>query len=425
MDNLNIQSNDNEKFRNFLEENLECMIKCPISQSITLNPVVASDGFVYDYRTFKNMSKFKCGSKSPMTREKLMPGTYKSLLSKKLIEYGEKYNLKITEIKFEDDYTYEDVFDEIIDIFTKYEYNNLKKFNNIKIDYKNTSGDTLIKIILCIKYKNRNLYNESVIYIIDNCENLNINMDGINILHIIFKYSKNPVIVQHVIDTLKSKYNINASDINVIDTNGYTPVDYLLEKGHIELFDIALNNGLVTDEAHILKYVNSIIRFSDDFDKTINVIKKLPNINVFDSQHLSSPLITAIKYKKKNIIEYLLDNGANIYERNAYNYNAIHYALMTGNTQIALYFLERCNDYEMEANDNWRLIHFACYHCTKEVIEYIIDKGVLLNIPISKFKENDSQYLPINLIELNNKVNETDMMILIDFMLQLLEIQSQ
>ena len=49
----------------------------------------------------------------------------------------------------------------------------------------------------------------------------------------------------------------------------------------------------------------------------------------------SSPLIIAAKRNQKNIFNFLLQNGAEINHRNNLNLNALDYAIIHGNYEIA------------------------------------------------------------------------------------------
>ena len=249
-------------------------------------------------------------------------------------------------------------------------------------------------------------------------ENVNMEINGMNILHLICRYSIFSQLIKYVINIIKTKFNIDPNSLNVTDQSNKTPIDYLFERNHPDLIETALTCGLTIN--NLVKYVNASIQTCIGQSVT-NLIDKLDNIN--EIYNGMSPLFTAIRYKKQEIIDYICSKNVDI-EQRINNVNAIHYAIQCGDPNIAIQFIDRCSDLEEEAYDGWKLIHLACYYCPKNVITYLLDRNVLVTTPINKFKGQTSQNLPINLIELNGRMNDTDKDELIEFMIVLMEIQS-
>ena len=55
----------------------------------------------------------------------------------------------------------------------------------------------------------------------------------------------------------------------------------------------------------------------------------------------------------------------------------------------------------------WNPLHIACYYRRPEIIDFFLFLGFDPSLPIKYFKGKEAEYLPINLIELNqNLTNE-------------------
>ena len=408
-------------FKVFLEEYLGSIIKCPIIQSPMARPVVASDGFIYEASSLKQLGKHSYFSlKSPITREKLTTEQIKIPLINSIIEYGEKYNLEVCKDRYINEESFDDIFDDICSIFKNGNYDQITKINKFILDHTGTNGQTLCQIILSYKPHNDDKMFAALCHVFNNVENINININGMNILHYIARFTIYPELFNFVIGIIRNKFKLDINSFNVTDYNSKTPIDYLFDRGHPALIEVAFGCGLQIHE-NLTKYVNTLIRSCNNTQTITTLISKLNNKNEFYDN--MSPLFTAIKYKKMDIINHLVSIGVNLEHRNSNGVNAIHYAVQCSNSEIALNFLDKCSDLEEEANDGWKLIHMACYYCPRNVIDWLLDRNVKLYTLVTKFKGNNVQYLPLNLIELNGQMSDMDRESLIDFVIQLTEIQ--
>lgn len=411
-------------FRDFLEENLGSIIRCPIAQCVVGTPVVASDGFVYESTSLKQLTKLSHYSyfKSPITREKMDKDFIKIPLIIKLIEYADKYKLEVSKEKYLVEESYEDIFDDICTIFRNGNYEEIYGINKFKLDYIGMGSNTsLCQTVLTAQSHDNTGFLNALAYVFDNVESIHININGMNILHFLCRFSIFTQLIIHVIEQLEIKYKLDINSFNTQDNYHKTPVDYLFDRGHPTLIELALTCGMQIS-GQLNKYIHTAIQTCNDSQTVINLIDKLENNNEFNGMNMS-PLFTAIKYKRHDIINHLITK-VNVEQPNNNNINAIHYALQYGDPNIAIQLLDKCTDLEAEAYDGWRLIHMACYYCQKVVIDQLLDKDVRVNVQINKFQGKDVAYLPINLIEISQKINDHDKDQLIEYILQLMAIQS-
>ena len=410
-------------FKDFLEDNLGSVIKCPITSCGMFSPVVASDGFIYEESQLATMKKYGYGGlKSPMTREKLEPILISIPLVKELIEYADKHGLEASKEKFIMTDSFEDNFDIISNALLTGKFDEVFKFKKFILNHVNPDGMSMCEVMLKAKSYDFVKLLSVQKYIVENSETINANFShGWNILHLVFKLSATVQFIEYIMDIIKNKLKLNINTFNVADAYGKTPIDYLVERGNPELIMCIFNSEL-SESVNVLKLATTCIETCSTSSLVLKVLDKLSNLNQFYNG--TSPLFTAIKMKRIEIIKYLFERGASIDLKAPSGMNAVHYACQTGNSEIAKMFIDKCTNLEEESYDGWRLIHIACHYCTRDVIEYLIEKDVRVNTPITKYKGSDKQYLPINLLELNQRIKDSELDIMSEFMIQLMEIQT-
>lgn len=412
---------DKKPFKQFLEDNLESLIVCPVSRSVIFDPVVATDGFIYEASILEQCMKHS--SASPITREGLSSKTYSIPLINKIIEYGDKYKLTVCDNKYITDTSFESNFEIICSALANGTFEKIMKFNNFKLEMTDNAGKSFCELICKAKYdKNNNIvYFNCLKYIIENCSDLTVQIGSQNIMHIFSRYCIFPKLISHICNILNKKCDIES--LMVPDASGYDPLEYMVYRGDKKFIDVILESNL-NIKAKLPKLVNISIEHSKTNDVPLLLISLLENKNIFVND--MSPLFASIRYNKEIIVDHLLNQNVDIYATNSLKLNAVHYACQYSTCNIFKKIINKCNDnsvLQQEALDGWTLIHIACYYNTTDVIEYLLSKDILVGKPIQKFKGKECQYLPLNLIELNQKIGEKDANELISNMIQMMELQ--
>jgi len=409
-------------FKNFLEEHFEDLIQCPVSRSVLFDPVVASDGFIYEASILDQC--MKVSRYSPITRENLSKTFYPISLINKLIEYGEKNDLEICKNKYVMDDTFESNYEIICSAFITGKIEKIMKFKNFKLDIPDASGQFFGQMICKTKYQDTKQAYECLKHILDNTADLTVKMGSQNILHVFARHCIFPKLVGYICEILKNKYKIDPNTLIIEDDNEMTPINYLISRGDKVCFDALFDSGL-NYKPYLPGLVVQSIQHSKNIDNVLLLISLLEDSNAFIND--MSPLFAAIRYQKEQIIDHLLAKGVNINATNSKKLNAIHYACQFGSLNILMKLIDHCKNkdvLEQESYDGWMPIHIACYYNTVPVIEYLLGKDVLVSNPIKIFKGENRPYLPINLIELNQNISEKDLNELISNIIQIMEIQS-
>lgn len=415
-----------QSFKQFLDENLDILITCPVTKCVFISPVVVNDGFIYEEYVIKRLMS----NKSPMTRE-TVTSCVKPNIIKLLIQFGNRLALNVCKNNYILNESFSDNISEIFNFVRNKDYNYIKYFKNYKLDmvskeYYNTSFIQYITNNYVPTSNSRApSYLQSIEYILNNCENMYIKHDGKNIMHYFAKYCKNKDVIIYLLDRLIK--DDKTSILNEKDHNLCTPIDYIFTKNtHYEIIqkleDMNINTG-----AYLLITINDLINNDMDYDTLIKYIDKLDTFNKCDSNG-DYPIIKAISNNRLDIVKYLVGKGEDICSVKYEDMNAIVFACRKNRRDILKFLVEHCNDIdkinESFGNNNWRLIHVACYYTDADTISYLLDKGINIIHPITQFNGSTVEYYPINLIELNGNISRTGYDDIFTRMLGLLELQN-
>ena len=414
-----VNFNTSNKFSNFLQKNLHGIIKCPITACIFSTPVIASDGFVYEQTALNQFFKYSHQHYSPMTRQIMTKDYFPVKIINQIINYTDKYKIDIGINKYIiNESSFEENFDMLCNEMNNSNYDEIFNFKNFLLDHCDIHGISFCEIILKVKFKNQDKYIACLKYIIDNSCNLDFNLKKTNIMHIFFKYCVIADLIKYVANLLFTKYNFNINKFNIKDEFGKTPPEYAFQRLqyiHNVIFDLKFDIS-----SEIITFINVAITKNTDENLAKKLIDSTTLLNFYTE---TSPLIKAIQCQKINIINYILNKGFDIEFLFTLNKKAIFFACETGNLQIAKIFIDKSTDLEFETEEGWKIIHCVCYYGNKELIEYLLEKDIKLITQIKKFNGKDKNYLPINLIELNERINKKDKNSLIDLLIQLMQFQ--
>jgi cytohesin len=98
-----------------------------------------------------------------------------------------------------------------------------------------------------------------------------------------------------------------------------------------------------------------------------------PNIQDVDG---STPLHVATQYGYPDVVELLLEYGADPYVKdNKYGWTPLHYAAWNGSVEVAKLLLEYGADPNVRNDDGWTPLHEASFHCDDVAARILIDHG--------------------------------------------------
>ena len=291
---------------------------CPISHQIFLNPVVASDGHIYELTEISLWQSTH--ETSPITREIINNIFYTSRRTK-------------------------DEVDNYLQLYPE-ELNNQYKMSNNNLEIEN-------------HIKNGN-YKKLLLY--DNFDHKFINEEVIK---------KCPsYILKYIIDKC---INLEASD-----NNGRSPIHYICRNSTPEIikYIIDKNVNLEVEDDKKMRPIHIICRYS-----TPEIIKYIIDKNVdLECENIDKwrPIHIICRYSAPEMIKYIMDKNVNLECENINKWRPIHFICRYSTPEMIKYIIDKNVNLECETSDKWRPIHFICRYSTPEIIKYIIDKNVNL-----------------------------------------------
>ncbi|XP_044762829.1 uncharacterized protein LOC123319871 [Coccinella septempunctata] len=168
--------------------------------------------------------------------------------------------------------------------------------------------------------------------------------------------------------------------INPKDRDGVTPLHIVSETNHERMVEFLLSHGAdvnVSDNKNRLPIelavaegrITSVKLF---LEKNKSFLNRRGNQN-FSLLHI------ATDYGHKEIVRFLLDQGADMHLTNDKGSKAIHIAAREGFTDIIDVFLEKGMDLDVRGAANQSMLHYAASTGRLEVVKYLLERGCDIN----------------------------------------------
>ena len=133
---------------------------------------------------------------------------------------------------------------------------------------------------------------------------------------------------------------------NKKDKNGYTPIEIAVKNGHLP----------------IIKY------FIEKLKMPVNTIHDNMTLLHYASLYCHYP-----------IVEYLVENGADVNQTEIYGNRAIHFASEGGSLAIVKFFIEKRGiDKDIKGSNGRTPLHCACEKGRISIVEYLISIGAAI-----------------------------------------------
>jgi ankyrin repeat protein len=280
---------------------MEKLITCPLTNQIFHSPVIASDGYTYEYLAI--LDWFKNNHISPITKERI---NNILIINKKIKEIvslciDENPELKVKQFMDRRHYFY--FKNEFLMIIKSHQWEKLLDYSKIFVN------DTVSKKMTIFEYLCANCSNNDIIkYIIDHSVDYDTtNMIGNRPIHIATKLS-NFEIVQHLVS--------KSVEIDPEDNDGLTPLLHLvMRNGDINLIKYLIEKG--ADIEHIDRFGKRCIHYAvvheDNHCIDILIDNKVNLEAEIVGLVCTKPIHVACRYgKNKNTILKLLEKNVDL-----------------------------------------------------------------------------------------------------------------
>lgn len=192
------------------------------------------------------------------------------------------------------------------------------------------------------------------------------------------------------VEEIINNFNRNTGDNleSSQDDNGYSPLFYAAENGHMEIVKYLIELGVSIDAAGyatqktplgIAVYNGHIEIVKYLVEKGANIDKKDHLGNTILSKSLLLPVECKDKKKKIEILKYLIEKGADIKERNESGETLIHIAGKAENLDGIDYLLKRGLNIEGRNYKEQTPLHYAAHWGKLYGVKYLVEKGADVN----------------------------------------------
>lgn len=418
-----------------LEEIIERNFICPISWKYYFSPVVASDGHVYEETEIKR--NFRYNHKSPLTRETL-DGNFKKIpLINQLIDEIMEIFPDIKERSYIESTDYEENKDIIFTLLKDKNIEGAKRFKNFILEdtfNDNYNYTTLINLVLDIGD------NKLLDYVLENCKSLSENntiifdlirnsrdktvFDKLKKIGMRFdvKYDaytpiqyacmySTPTVIKYLIDNgadIKENYNspygsYNCFELALKKNNNQTTVKYIMDKW-VEL----------TDSTSV-----SLIRMGVKSNSKVfaEILTKYEKISEEDSNIVFEIFSNGHTFE---IFKMFLDRAPNLDVVDGHGRNVLNYSFQLRDPKFSRLLLDIWDPEKLRVEDSngWTPFHHACLYSDAENIMFLLFNGADLTKTVTY--KSEKQYGPVELVQLNQKLKESDMEDIINMMVQML-----
>jgi len=114
---------------------------------------------------------------------------------------------------------------------------------------------------------------------------------------------------------------------------------------------------------------------TDNLEVIEQHIKAGSDLNIPESSHGSSPLITAAALGRSDAAEILIDGGADLNYKNNDSSTALHTAVAFGKTEVAEILIDAGAGLNLKNNDGSTALHTAAFFCNVKIVATLLEKG--------------------------------------------------
>jgi len=170
----------------------------------------------------------------------------------------------------------------------------------------------------------------------------------------------------------------NGVDLNIKNIDGWSALVGAVFKNHYNIAKLLIDNGITINAED--KYLISALIFTYDkgYEKMFELLFNtgVNSENIRDKEG-NSTLLMATRLGVTKVVKSLLDNGANINDRNSGNDTALIWATVKNNKEIIKLLLEYKPKLNLINNDKkWSALMYASNrHQTKDIVELLVNAG--------------------------------------------------
>ncbi|XWV24816.1 hypothetical protein QJ856_gp0967 [Tupanvirus deep ocean] len=354
-------------------------IICPINKTIYLDPVLASDGLIYERDAIE--SWLKTSSISPSTGKHINNQLIPCITFKNIITQFLELNPKLKKEQHQISIEHIDNVQKVKKIIEEHRFDRLLQYKNYSL--KLLFDDKLVRILM----GKANF--EIIKYVIDNCFDLHcLYNNGGNIMHSAVCYASLDVI----------KYLVNKGvEIDISETSsGKKPIHFVCKYRNDDIFKYfsSLNVSLEGDDNRGNHPIHYLLKNGNISKETlIEFIERGINLECSNKKGMYPLHIVCCNVDENvDLVRYLFNKNMNLECTNCEGWKPIHYICKGTNVELIKEIIDKGVDIESSTLDGTRPIHLLAKPETLSIVEYLICKKnvVVTNIIHTSEEEIDN-----------------------------------
>lgn len=396
-------------------ESISETITCPITHQIFDDPVIASDGHIYERSAIKKW--LSISNESPISGLVITNELIPCYFAKKIIDDFLMIYPDESVHKFKKTNSHHDNIEEIKCIIAERNYDLLVSYIEFDLDLLKYDIVEIVKSIPIDIFK----------HLIDNTIDLNCKLTNLGgrLFNFVVAYST-PEMTKYLIDKgIELEYTCD----------GWRPIHVVCRRSTPEIIKCVIDNGvdLECEMTSGWRPIHLLCKYS-----TSSMIKYVIDKNVnleCETKLKMRPIHLACHSSNSEAIMYLIGKGVDLNCTSSAGYKPLHYLCQRNIPQVLSYFIKQNVDLEYENEKGWRPIHYCARYGSKSTMELMINAGVNLSgcylknptKPIRHKKSPNSllesalhlifdwnTLSTIDLVKKNKKLNAQDMQSVLD-----------
>ena len=237
-------------------------------------------------------------------------------------------------------------------------------------------------IMLLEKLGAKETYTNKICILIEYCGDLDVMHSALLLgadINQMDKFNRTPMHASIRVENPFDNFNVqltdflikNNIDLNAIDENDKSALDYLFEEGKIEYASMLLLYGAEIPNRYGESYLFEMVRLNK-----YNEIKKYDFMYEYDEYDNleDSLLIIALKYKHTRLAIYIINRGANIDKCNKAGKCALYYAIIYGMTMVVEALINKDVFTDIDIN-GISILDYALYNNMTGIAVLLINTG--------------------------------------------------
>jgi serine/threonine-protein phosphatase 6 regulatory ankyrin repeat subunit B len=171
---------------------------------------------------------------------------------------------------------------------------------------------------------------------------------------------------------------IDTKGVEVRLNDGKKALEYALEENNDEVIRFLLKKEININckDSKGRTVVHKGVQQEDL--ELLKLAKKIPSFNevVNDTLNGKTPLLEAVEKGNYDAVKFLLENGADVKERDNNGETALQKAARAGKLEMVKYLIEKKSDVNIKTNDKKTLLHLASDSGNIDTVKFVVKRGL-------------------------------------------------